>query len=109
MLTGTQDKREAGGLVRRLCNPEGGGDIPDKATAVQVLSQRVSGNALGGVVGEGMQGLVLELERKWASKIQREEAMERGGLGSWAGCGGSLYTAEEKGWRPSLIATAHLL
>lgn len=27
LLTGTQDKREAGGPVRRLCNPEGGGDI----------------------------------------------------------------------------------
>ena len=36
---------------------------------------------------KAMQGFVMELEGKWGSKIQREAAMERGGLGSQAGCG----------------------
>lgn len=68
-------------------NPEGDGDILDEATSAQVVTQRVSAIALGEEeADEVIQAFVVELEMMWVNKIQRDKAVERGGLGSQAGC-----------------------
>lgn len=72
-----------------------------------MVTQRVSAIDLGREEADDViQALVIELETMGASKIQRDKAVGRGGLGSQADCWG-----EKNGWHPRqrVVAAAHLL
>lgn len=74
-------------------NAEGDGAVPEEAGG----DSKGLPMPLEEEMDEVMQGFVVGLEGLWAGKIQREGAMERGGLGSQASCGCFLYIAEGKG------------